>query len=43
MFGEDSCTGQAEDGCFALIGAHQSGTLVDVCGQLTAYVSTTVI
>ena len=39
MFGEDSCTAEAADGCFALIGLF-SGALVDVCGQLTAYVST---
>ena len=39
MIDEDSCIDQAEDGCYALIVAHQSGTLVDVGGQLSAYIS----
>ena len=37
-----SCTGQAEDDCFALFGAHHCGALADMHGRLTAYVSTTV-
>ena len=28
------------DSCFALIGAHQCGVLMDVLGRLAAYVST---
>ena len=33
--------GRATDSCFALIGAHQCGVLMDVLGWLAAYVSTT--
>ena len=33
--------GRATDSCFALVGAHQCGILMDVLGQLAVYVSTT--
>ena len=33
--------GRATDSCFALVGAHQCGVLLEVMGWLAAYVSTT--
>ena len=33
--------GRATDSCFALVGAHQCGVLLEVMGWQAAYVSTT--